>query len=691
MAAPTTTTTHEPEPAAPDGAGAALAGQDAWSVAWRQLRRNGLAMGALVVLALMAGVAVFAPLLANGRPLFLRGHLTNVYESDLAAFEDWHARLRDVVLLLRADVPQVERDALEARRALYVDGLPRILRRLGDAVGAEREAKLEPMADEYRRLIAAPPASLDLEAHAKAGRAIVDLTGGLSLGAAYAQASQPLLAIDDWLEAVADARVASTSEQVTEAARREAAATLERLGAEGEAMATRVDRGVASVLGFLRGEHREALGDDTVQALLALRGARDPAWEPRAARAAVKKLTNKLDQLATYPVDPGQQLLPRVVQWPAFEYLGPADVGVMTLYVALLAALLGRRMLAGLGPRARVAAVVGPALAAGLGWWALVPPGLPPADALYKEFARSLLTTPDDESLVVFPPVPFGENENIYQDRVTPPVLWELRAPEAPAPGEPAAPGSLERRLREPGEPPLDRSTAEARLGRLRSHWLGTDDNGRDITARLIMGSRVSLSVGFVAVSIFVTIGVFFGSLAGYFGGWVDVALSRVAEVVTCMPTFFLIITVMAMLDPSIWNIMIVLGLTRWVEVFRLVRAEFLRLRGLDFVTAARALGFSDGRVVFRHVLPNALGPVFVAATFGVAGAILTESALSFLGFGVPQPDASWGSVLQGARGHEKQMWWITVFPGLLIFITITAYNLLGEGLRDALDPRLRR
>jgi peptide/nickel transport system permease protein len=147
----------------------------------------------------------------------------------------------------------------------------------------------------------------------------------------------------------------------------------------------------------------------------------------------------------------------------------------------------------------------------------------------------------------------------------------------------------------------------------------------------------------------------------------------------------------MAILPPSIWNVMIVIGITRWTEVFRLVRAEFLRLTALDFVTAGRALGLSSARIVFRHVLPNALGPVFVAAAFGVAGAILIESALSFLGFGVPPPQASWGSVLHDARGHEQQMWWVTIFPGLLIFLTVTAYNLVGEGLRDALDPRLRR
>lgn len=222
------------------------------------------------------------------------------------------------------------------------------------------------------------------------------------------------------------------------------------------------------------------------------------------------------------------------------------------------------------------------------------------------------------------------------------------------------------------------------------SHLFGTDDLGRDILSRVIYGSWVSLLVGFVAVGIATVIGIIVGASAGYYGGWVDTVIMRFVDTMLSIPTFFLILAVITFLDSSIWNIMAVIGFTSWMGVARLVRAEFLSLKEREFVLAARALGASDVRIIVRHILPNALSPVFVSAVLGVAGAILTESVLSFLGIGVQPPTASWGNILTAGKDNIEIAWWISVFPGLAILITVLAYNLLGEGIRDAIDPRLK-
>jgi peptide/nickel transport system permease protein len=256
------------------------------------------------------------------------------------------------------------------------------------------------------------------------------------------------------------------------------------------------------------------------------------------------------------------------------------------------------------------------------------------------------LMTPDDWA--VFPPVPWGYNTHDLEAVLAPPSA---------------------------------------------AHWLGTDSGGRDVLARVIHGSRVSLSVGVLSVAVLTAIGILLGALSGYYGGLADLLLMRLLEIVHSVPTILLLVTILAIVMPSGWYsvfaMMGVIGLVRWTSVARLVRGEILRIKTMPYIEAARALGFSSPRIILRHVLPNALSPVLVAATFSMASAILIEGALSFLGFGIPQDMASWGGMLNDVRGHTEA-WWLAVFPGAAIFITVTVYNLAGEGLRDAIDPRLK-
>ncbi len=222
-------------------------------------------------------------------------------------------------------------------------------------------------------------------------------------------------------------------------------------------------------------------------------------------------------------------------------------------------------------------------------------------------------------------------------------------------------------------------------------HFLGTDDRGRDVLSRMIHGVRISLSIGVVAVGIAIAIGTVLGAMAGYYGGWIDFVISRLIEVMITFPVFFLILTILAFTEPSIYNIMIVIGITGWTGVARLLRGEFLKLRRISYVEAASALGSSDWRVILKHMLPNAIAPLLVSATFGVAGAILVESSLSFLGFGVTPPEPSWGEILSQSQKYVDFAWWLVLFPGLAIFATVTALNLIGEGFRNAIDPKLKQ
>jgi peptide/nickel transport system permease protein len=243
------------------------------------------------------------------------------------------------------------------------------------------------------------------------------------------------------------------------------------------------------------------------------------------------------------------------------------------------------------------------------------------------------------------------------------------------APHDPDAQGDIvNTRYRPPGE----------------ENRLGTDKFGRDILSRIIYGSRISLSIGFVAVAIAITLGTLAGAVSGYFGSTTDWIVMRFVDVLIAFPRLFIVLTLIALFSPQIWLIVSVLGVTSWMGVARLVRGQILSIKEREFIQATRALGIPHTRVIFRHVLPNAISPVIVAATLMIGDVILTEAVLSFLGLGVQPPTASWGNIINQGRDNLLGAWWIATFPGLAIVLTVVSYNLLGDGLRDALDPRLK-
>lgn len=371
--------------------------------------------------------------------------------------------------------------------------------------------------------------------------------------------------------------------------------------------------------------------------------------------------------------------------WPLFAALSALEVYALLSWTALFVWL----ALALLGRRPRAAPILLAALALAIAWSALAPPAPAGGGSSLKQ---GLSSGEIVARRALLPPVFFGFAETHTSEGFRPPT-WLARA-ERDEHGRSVRSRERARGPAVEGLEPAVRAV-EVRYGEpaRNSAWrhpLGTDGLGRDMLARLLWGGRVSLSVGLCAAALLSAIGVLLGSLSGYFGGWVDFAVSRLIEVVLSMPALFLIVLAAAYVDPAALHplaaIVAIIALVAWTGVARLARAELLRLRQAEFVLAARALGFPAWRVILRHALPNALSPLIVAAAFAVGGAILTESVVSYLGFGVRHPFPSWGALVNESRSAEH--WWIQLFPGLFIFAAVSGYNLLGEALRDALDPR---
>ncbi len=389
--------------------------------------------------------------------------------------------------------------------------------------------------------------------------------------------------------------------------------------------------------------------------------------------------------------------------YPMLEAISAWEAFFMVLWAFVLTwplwNTLWNRVLCG-GSRARIrgarrrkwALVLGASTLLGVAWGQLVGGSSTLNVAPYK----AALTAGEIVELeAVFPPVPYGFAE-IHSSEIFRPPTWSDEA-------EISEEGYYVRGARVPQPDPVtgfvqppnpvDVRFAEADRNAPGRHWLGTDSVGRDFLTRMLWGGRVSLSVGLASAFLLVLIGTIIGAIAGYFGGVVDLAISRFIEVILCLPALLLILMVSAFIDPEvippIFSIVILIALIRWTGVARLVRGEFLRYREAEFALAARALGFSSLRTIFLHILPNAMAPVFVAGAFSVAAGILTESTLSFLGFGIQHPMPSWGSLINESKMAEH--WWIQLFPGMLIFITITCYNQVGDALRDALDPKMKR
>jgi len=624
------------------------AGESQAALIWKGFLKRNLAVGSAVVILILVLVSIFAPLIANDRPIAYKGF--NRFQQSESV-----RNARTIMRLLAGKVAADDFPSFEWR------GIRVELSSLAAQFAAEDAAAIE----EFRQRLSEPISQLrqiatDLGEVADPLADLLETVEEPRLSRLIAQLEPTLERTRLWTElAVADSKVdASPSKEERQKRRRTRFLTVIR---DGQPMLlTAVIEQVKSAGLFEDADTFDEIAERMEQIDGEL--------------SAVNSELNDISRDFRSRFGRGDATLVSRWHYPAIESLAWGDVAIFVVALGMVSmVVMGLLPVIGGTTIKRTAwGTILVAGAAGLAWYLTVPERVDRAP--YKEGVLAADaeagTAPVVYDTVMWPPIPFSLDEVDLDAKFAPPPWW--KADEKQATEEDAAIDTYE-----PGR--WDGP-----------HWLGTDKIGRDVLSRMIWGGRISLSVGIVAVGIYVAIGIVVGAAAGYFGGWVDIILSRIIEIVIVFPSFFLILTIVAFVGPSIWNIMAVIGLTGWTGVARLVRGEFLRLSGQEFVMAGRALGYPATRIIFRHVLPNAVAPVLVAATFGVAGAILTESALSFLGLGITVPKPSWGGILAEGRDYIRIAPWLIYFPGFAIFITITAYNLVGDTLRDVADPRLR-
>lgn len=614
---------------------------DSESLIWKQFRKRPIGLFSLYVILALFAVAIYAPVLANRDPIALYTTYGSIYEYYYAGWDGVQTITQEAVGE-RDALRTLEKEATEkyeAERAKLKELTP-LYNDAGDAYDKARNT-INRLQDQIDLLVE------EKRAAEAAGQGTGDLDGQIATLTVERQVAQEASKLTGAEKAKIKKQI-DTHREAQRGHNNDILKSRFRLDFEAQEQALTlnlkqlrfpVDGGVVDTIDAILPRY-EAVYDKLESA---------PASELPALSQELKTLESEVESSLT----PALVKDALVYRWtfPIFANMDWLDRFFAIGYPLMLLLLgLGRRVPWAPGKKVLVAAAV----ALGV---ALVSP-LFEADLPQRDFRFLMLDNIEqgyDESVAYMAPVKYGMNENRFEEQYQPPSFVK----------------------------DLD--------GRSGLHLLGTDDSGRDVLSRMIWGARVSLSVGFVAVGLHLILGLTIGSLAGFFGGKIDLLLSRLIEIVICFPSFFLILTVIAFIGPSIYNIMIVIGLTGWTGVARLTRGEFLRLRSLDYVIAARASGEKGYSVIFKHVLPNAMTPVLVSAAFGFAGSILIESGLSFLGFGVQEPFPSWGQMLAQGRSNPLLYWWLFIIPGIALFLTVTFYNLAGNAFRDASDPRLRK